>query len=92
MHRGNATLNAFTDGLQIERDGEISFAINAGDIVKVERASASIDRGVERSGLLSISWMLGETAVTTNLRIDAADDSQQLFDKLAKFEKQEENR
>jgi len=92
MHRGNATLSVFTDGLQIERDGEKSFAIYALDIVKVERASASIDRGVERSGLLAISWMLAETAVTTNLRIDASDDSQQLFDELAKFEKQGENR
>jgi hypothetical protein len=36
--------------------------------------------------------MLAETAVTTNLRIDASDDSQQLFDQLAKFERQEENR
>ena len=92
MHRGNATLSVLTDGLQIEREGEKSFAIEARDIVKVERASASIDRGVERSGLLAISWMLAETAVTTNLRIDASDDSQQLFDQLAKFEKQEENR
>lgn len=91
MHRGSATLRVLTDGLQIEREGEQSFAIKAGHIVKVERASASIDRGVERGGLVSISWMLAETAVTTNLRIDAADDSQQLFDKLAKFEKQEEN-
>jgi len=92
MHRGNATLSVFTDGLQIERDGETSFAIDARDIVKVERASASIDRGVERAGLLAISWMLAETAVTTNLRIDASDDSQQLFDQLAKFEKQGGNR
>lgn len=92
MHRGNATLSVLTDGLQIEREGETSFAIDARDIVKVERASASIDRGVERSGLLAISWMLAETAVTTNLRIDASDDSQHLFDQLAKFERQEENR
>jgi len=92
MHRGNATLSVLTDGLQIEREGEKSFAIDAFDIVKVERASASIDRGVERSGLLAISWMLSETAVTTNLRIHASDDSQQLFDQLAKFERQEENR
>ena len=92
MHRGNATLSVLTDGLQIEREGEKSFTIVARDIVKVERASASIDRGVERSGLLAISWMLAETAVTTNLRIDASDDSQQLFDQLTKFERQEENR
>lgn len=92
MHRGNATLNVLTDGIQIEREGEKSFAIDARVIVKVERASASIDRGVERSGLLAISWMLAETAVTTNLRIDASDDTQQLFDQLAKLERQEENR
>jgi hypothetical protein len=92
MHRGNAILRVFTDGVHLEREGEKSFAISAANIVGVERASASLDRGVERRGLLRLTWMLSETSVTTNLRIDAADDSQHLFDSLTKFKNKEEIR
>ena len=69
----------------MKRLGEASFAISASAITDVARASATIDRGVEQSGLLAISWLLGETEVITNFRLDAADDTQAFFEKISQF-------
>lgn len=85
LHRGKVDLVARADGIQVKRLGEASFAIPASAITDVARATATIDRGVEQSGLLAISWMLGETEVTTNFRLDAADDTQAFFEKLSQF-------
>lgn len=85
LHRGKVDLVLRTDGIQVKRLGETSFAIEASAITDVARATATIDRGVEQSGLLAISWMLGETEVTTNFRLDAADDTQLFFEKLSQF-------
>ena len=85
LHRGKVDLVLCADGIQVKRLGETSFAIAASAITDVARASATIDRGVEQSGLLAISWMLGETEVTTNFRLDAADDTQAFFEKLSRY-------
>lgn len=85
LHRGKAELVVRADGIQVSRLGETSFGIATSAITNVSRASATIDRGVEQSGLLAISWTLGETDVTTNFRLDAADDTQAFFEKLSQF-------
>lgn len=85
MHRGKAQLVVTTDGIGIERIGEESFAIHAQLLRDIGRATATIDRGVEASGLLSISWVLGETEVTTQLRLDAADDTAEFNETLKKL-------
>jgi hypothetical protein len=87
LHRGKVDLVLRSDGIQVKRLGEASFAIAASAITDVARATATIDRGVEQSGLLAISWMLGETEVTTNFRLDAADDTQTFFEKLSQFKR-----
>jgi hypothetical protein len=40
-------------------------------LLTVERASATIDRGVERGGLIQIRWWLGTQELITSLRITA---------------------
>ena len=85
LHRGKVDLVLRADGIQVKRVGEASFALPAGAITHVARASATIDRGVEQSGLLAISWMLGETEVTTNFRLEAEDDTHAFFEKLSQF-------
>jgi hypothetical protein len=85
LHRGKVDLVVREDGIQVKRLGEASFAISASAITDVARASATIDRGVEQSGLLAISWMLGETSVTTNFRLDEANDTQAFFEKISQF-------
>jgi hypothetical protein len=78
-----------TDGLIIDRTGEPSIAIQANDIQSVGRASATIDRGVENSGLLAINWTTGTVNLTTNLRLSREDDTQELLDLISKLAKKE---
>ena len=85
MHRGLAQIRFLSDGIQVIRTGEVSFAIAASSIIDVSRASATIDRGVESGGLLAISWRLGSTDVTTNFRLSADDDTEELFEMLAQY-------
>ncbi len=82
MYRGKAQLVVTDEGIGIERVGEESFAIPANLLLEVGRASATIDRGVEADGLLAISWLLGATQVTTQLRIDRAEDTVELNEAL----------
>ncbi len=85
LHRGKAELLLRADGIQVKRMGERSFSIPQHAITDVSRASATIDRGVETSGLLSISWLLGETEVTTNFRLNTSDDTQSTFVKFTQI-------
>jgi hypothetical protein len=89
LHRGKARLSVLTDGLIIDRTGEPSIAIQANDIQFVGRASATIDRGVENSGLLAITWTTGTVSLTTNLRLSREDDTQELLDLISKLAKKE---
>ena len=91
MHRGSAHLVLLQDGIQVLRVGERSFAIPADAIRDVSRASATIDRGVENSGLVALSWMLGSTEVTTNFRLSAADDTSEFFKLLTQFKTKAKN-
>jgi hypothetical protein len=82
LFRGRATLNVYETAIVIDRVGEQSIEITADSLQKIGRESASIDRGVENNGLLAITWKTGSTSVTTNLRLDAATDSIEIFDLL----------
>lgn len=89
MHRGQARLSVLSDGVIIDRTGEASIAIAAADLCGISRASATIDKGVESDGLLAISWMAGETCLTTNLRLAREDDTKELFETLVSISKKE---
>ena len=45
-------------------------AIPVAAITGIERATWTIDRGVEPNGLNAITWMLGDTELTSFLRLD----------------------
>lgn len=70
--RGKAKLFVSETGVSIERVGEPSILIPKGDLVALTRASATIDKGVERDGLMVLVWNLGEEKVMTNLRVVSA--------------------
>lgn len=82
MHRGQARLSVLQDGLIIDRNGEASIAIPATALVSVARSSATIDRGTETDGLLTINWQSKSSALSTNLRLDSVDDTTELFKTL----------
>ncbi len=67
--RGKATVSASANGISVERVGEQGFQIPRGDIVAVGRAGATIDRAVERNGLIQIAWQLGGTELLSSFRV-----------------------
>ena len=67
--RGKAVIGRFESELVIGRVGERSFAIPVRSIEHLGRGGATIDRGVEKSGLVQIGWKLGDASLLTSLRI-----------------------
>lgn len=67
--RGKAKLFIDPQGISLERVGEPSIFIPKEDFLAMGRVSATIDKGVEKNGLLALTWTLGGTAVVTNLRV-----------------------
>jgi len=67
--RGRARVGLSSSQLVIERTGERSIAIPLTHIQEVRRGGATIDRGVEKSGLVQILWSLGDYSLLTSLRI-----------------------
>jgi hypothetical protein len=66
--RGNAKLAVDSSGVSVVRTGEDSFLIPRRDLHRLEAATATIDKAVERSGLTAIHWSLGDTKVITHFR------------------------
>jgi hypothetical protein len=78
--RGRATVSAAGNGLSVQRIGEQGFQIPRSDIVKVGRARATIDRAVEKDGLIQIGWRLGGTELLSSFRVTK--DQDQCFKQL----------
>src|SRR5690606_37143347 len=68
--RGFATASVQTGGILIERDGEATIWIAGDRLVRVDRASWTIDRAVERNGLHVLRWRLGDLELDTYVRLD----------------------
>ncbi|OXE35420.1 MAG: hypothetical protein CGW95_13945 [Phenylobacterium zucineum] len=81
-HRGLASIGVTPAGIIIERRGEADLAILVSQLRGVRREQATIDRVVEADGLVAIDWQLGETALTTNLRIVDGDARAKLFNQI----------
>lgn len=67
--RGKAKIFVDPQGVSLERTGEPSIFIPKADLLAMGRVSATIDKGVERNGLLALTWRLGGTELVTNLRV-----------------------
>lgn len=67
--RGKAIVSVGQSGVSIERQGELGLFIPREVLTGVARASATIDKGVEKDGLVALLWKLGEEQLATHLRI-----------------------
>jgi hypothetical protein len=67
--RARATVTVASAGLVLGLAGEPDAFIPAQDIVGVQRATWTIDRVVERGGLVCINWMLGDASVDSYFRV-----------------------
>jgi hypothetical protein len=67
-HRGNARLWLGLEGIGIKRNGETGFLIPISLINALSESNATIDRGVEAKGLITISWSHRGVGLMTNIR------------------------
>ena len=67
-NRGNARLWLCNNGIGLSRNGERDFTIPTSAIQSLSEANATIDRGVEAKGLISISWSHNNVGLVTNIR------------------------
>lgn len=81
--RGHGRIYSAEAGLLIERVGERDFFIPGSKIEEFDLTSATIDRGVEKNGLVSLHWYLGELAVITQLRFNSVSERDEMIASLA---------
>jgi hypothetical protein len=65
---GNSSLIVSGEGVHVSRYGERSFIIRKSSLVDLVRSSVVIDKAVEKDGLLSIVWKLGDTELESHFR------------------------
>ncbi|WP_125105848.1 MULTISPECIES: hypothetical protein [Gulosibacter] len=69
-YRGRATVEVHSDGLAVGIAGEDAFFIPVNKLETVAVAQATIDRAVERDGLIVVRWLLDpDHSVETYLRV-----------------------
>ncbi|MFM7013716.1 MAG: hypothetical protein ACKOXT_01830 [Actinomycetota bacterium] len=81
--RGRVGISLETEGLELHRVGERSFQISWASIKGLDTNSAVIDRAVERDGLVSVSWTLGQSVLETHLRIVNGEARKNLLNELS---------
>jgi hypothetical protein len=67
--RANADIRVTEAGVELRLDGGDECFIPVSALQGVDRSSWTVDRAVERGGLVVLTWTLGETPVDTNLRV-----------------------
>jgi hypothetical protein len=68
--RANADVRVTAAGLELRLAGGAECFVPATALRRIDRASWTLDRAVERDGLVVITWTLGDTPVDTNLRVE----------------------
>ena len=67
--RARASVTVTPQGVVLDLAGQDAGFIPTADIIRVARATWTIDRVVERDGLIALTWTLGDTAVDSYLRV-----------------------
>ncbi|MDE2592324.1 MAG: hypothetical protein KGL41_05665 [Actinomycetales bacterium] len=78
-NRGNAKAELSAAGLVIQRSGENTLNLSASAISAIGTASATIDKAVERDGLVVVTWGVDGTNFDTYLRVLNRDFREQLL-------------
>lgn len=68
--RATADIRVTRDGVELRLAGGTDCYIPAAGIVGVDRGTWTLDRAVERGGLVVITWTLGDASIDTHLRVE----------------------
>jgi hypothetical protein len=77
--RGWAQLEVGPQGVWVKRQGERDFAIEASKVRKVALDSATIDRAVEKDGLIRLDWLHDQHELSTFLRPKSAKEKDEIL-------------
>lgn len=80
--RGKARPSVSESGLAVERTGEEGFTIEAASLQKISTSTATIDKGVEADGLVSIHWVHSDVQLITQLRFSSKESHQLAIDTI----------
>ncbi len=83
--RGKAILAVDPEGISIERQGELGFHIPAQALTGAGKTSATIDKAVEKDGLIALLWRLGDEELATHLRIVSKSQRQEFENTLREY-------
>ena len=75
---GKATVEVLNDGINISRTGEKSFRIAKSSLIDIARTSVVIDKAVEKDGLLSLRWRLGDALLESHFRFPSSSERDQV--------------
>ena len=78
-YRARAFVTVFETGVVLGIAGEADVFIPRAHLRTVERATWTIDRVVERDGLVKITWSLGDTLIDSYLRVPEPADPSELI-------------
>lgn len=70
--RASVAVTSSPPGVVLSLAGEPDAFIPATDIQRVERSTWTIDRVVEKNGLVRLTWLLGDTIVDSYVRVTEA--------------------
>jgi hypothetical protein len=76
--RGKTRISVFATGIELDRKGERSLAMELTSIDSFQFAQATIDRVVEANGLLQINWHHENSLFSTFLRVANPNDRARL--------------
>ena len=71
---GKAVVGVSAVGVTVSRTGEKSFRIPTSSLIDISRTSAVIDKTVEKDGLLSLRWKLGQAVVESHFRFPTSNE------------------
>jgi hypothetical protein len=81
--RARATVEVVPEGVVLAIAGEPDAFLPKADLRGVQRATWTIDRVVEKGGLVLLAWTLGETDVDSYLRVVEPDDPAALITSIS---------
>lgn len=82
---GKASLDVTDDCIHVFRSGERSFRINSSCLIDLSRTSGVIDKVVEKDGLLSVRWRLGDKELDSHFRFAGSQSRDELASKVSKL-------
>ncbi|MEY4713807.1 MAG: hypothetical protein RIQ37_137 [Actinomycetota bacterium] len=75
--RGDAKISFKNGSVSIWRKGEAGFSFN---LEELDRARATIDKGVESKGLVGLLWTSNEKSLTTQVRFRSSESQKKFLD------------